>query len=91
MLNTRISRLFFDRVLLLAEWQQLLSDEYFSVDGTLIETWASMKCFVRKDGTSPPPPEDGGRKPAVDLKGETRRDDTHTSTTDPEARLYKTL
>jgi len=87
-LNTRISRVFFDRVLLLAEWQPLLSDEHFSVDGTLIEAWASMKSFVRKDGTSPPP-EDGSRNPTVDFKGEVRRNDTHASTTDPDARLYK--
>lgn len=66
----------------------MLSDEHFSVDGTLIEAWASMKSLVRKDGTRPPP-EDGGRNPTVDFTGETRRNDTHASTTDPEARLYK--
>lgn len=86
--NTRISRSFFDRVFLLAEWQQLLSDEHFSVDGTMIEAWASMKRFFRKDGTSPPP-EEGVRKPSVDFKGETRRNDTRAPTTDPNARLYK--
>lgn len=88
LLNERITRLFFDRVLCLAEWQNLVSDEHFTVDGTLIEAWASMKSFVRKDGTSPPP-EDGGRNPTVDFKGEKRSNDTHASTTDPEARLYK--
>ena len=55
LLNERISRLFFERVVLLAEWQDLLSDEHFSVDGTLIQAWASMKSFVKKDGSSPPP------------------------------------
>ena len=88
LLNTHISRLFFERVLLLAEWQQLLSDEHFSVDGTLIEAWASIKSFVRKDETSPPS-ADGGRNPTVDFKGETRRNDSHASTTDPDARLYQ--
>jgi transposase len=88
LLNERISRLFFERVLLLAEWKDLLSDEHFSVDGTLIQAWASMKSFVKKDGSSPPP-EDGGRNPTVNFKGEKRRNETHASTTDPDARLYK--
>ena len=88
LLNERISRLFFERVVLLAEWQDLLSDEHFSVDGTLIQAWASMKSFVKKDGRSPPP-EAGGRNPSVDFKGEKRANATHASTTDPEARLYK--
>lgn len=88
LLNERIVRVFFDRVLALAEWQQLLSDEHFSVDGTLIESWASLKSFVSKDGTAPPP-TDGGRNPTVDFKGERRGNDTHASTTDPDARLYK--
>lgn len=69
--------------------EKLLSDEHFSVDGTLIQAWASHKSFVRKDG-SPPPQEDGGRNPlTVNFKGEKRSNDTHASTTDPEARLYK--
>lgn len=89
LLNERITRLFFDRVLCFAEWQHLVSDDHFSVDGTLIEAWASMKSFVRKDGPPPPPPEGGGRNPTVDFKGEKRSNDTHASTTDPEARLYK--
>ncbi|WP_026610854.1 IS5 family transposase [Methylocaldum szegediense] len=88
LLNERISRQFFERVVVLAEWQELLSDEHFSVDGTLIQAWASMKRFVRKDGSSPPP-EDGGRNPTVDFKGEKRANATHASTTDPEACLYK--
>ncbi len=88
LLNEHISRLFFDRVLCFAEWQNLVSDEHFSVDGTLIEAWASMKSFVRKDGTSAPP-EDGSRNPTVDFKGESRSNETHQSSTDPDARLYK--
>ena len=88
LLNERITLLFFDRVLCFAEWQNLVSDEHFSVDGTLIEAWASMKSFMRKDGTSPPP-EDSGRNPTVDFKGEKRSNETHASTTDPEARMYK--
>lgn len=79
---------FFAQVLLIAEWQDLISDEHFTVDGTQIEAWASMKSFVKKDGSGTPP-EDGGRNPTVDFKGEKRSNDTHHSTTDPDARLYK--
>jgi transposase len=88
LLNERISREFFERVRGLAEWQGLLSDEHFTVDGTLIEAWASQKSFVKKDGSSPPP-ADGGRNPTVDFKGEKRSNETHVSSSDPEARLYK--
>ncbi len=59
-----------------------LSDEHFTVDGTLIEAWASHKSFHPKDG---PPPDGGGR----DFRGQTRKNDTHASTTDPDARLYR--
>jgi transposase len=79
---------FFAQVLHIAEWQELISDEHFTVDGTQIEAWASMKSFVKKDGSGPPP-EDGGRNPTVDFKGEKRSNETHQSTTDPDARLYK--
>jgi transposase len=88
LLNERISRLFFERVLLLAEWKELVSDEHFSVDGTLIQAWASQKSFVKKDGSSPPP-EDNTRNPTVNFKGEKRSNDTHASSTDPDARRYK--
>jgi hypothetical protein len=88
LLNERISRLFFKRVLTLAEWKKLLSDVHFSDDGTLIQAWASQKSFVKKDG-SPSPPVDGGRNPTVNFKGEKRSNETHASTTDPDARLYK--
>jgi transposase len=79
---------FFAQVLLIAEWQDLISDEHFTVDGTQIEAWASMKSFVKKDGSGTPP-EDGGRNATVDFKGEKRSNETHHSTTDPDARLYK--
>ena len=88
LLNEAVARAFFGKVLALAEWQGLVSSEHFTVDGTLIEAWASMKSFVAKDGSSKPP-EDGGRNPTVDFKGEKRSNETHASTTDPEARLYK--
>ncbi|HEX8011035.1 MAG TPA: IS5 family transposase [Casimicrobiaceae bacterium] len=88
LLNEAVSRSFFAKVLGLAQWQGLISSEHFTVDGTLIEAWASMKSFVAKDGTGKPP-EEGGRNPTVDFKGEKRCNDTHASTTDPQARLYK--
>lgn len=87
LLGTDLAREFFNRVLYLAEWQGFVSDEHFSVDGTLIEAWASHKSFVRKDGDGPEPPP--GRNPEIDFKGEKRGNATHQSSTDPESRLYK--
>lgn len=87
LLGTDIARQFFRRVLHLAEWQGFVSDEHFSVDGTMIEAWASHKSFVPKDGSGPDKP--AGRNPEADFKGKTRSNATHQSTTDPQARLYK--
>jgi transposase len=75
-----VARAFFIRVRSLAEWGKLTSDEHFSVDGTLIDAWASHKRFVRKDGDTPPPT---GRNPDVDFRGETRSNKTRQSKTDP--------
>lgn len=86
LLNEAVSRSFFGQVLALAEWQGLVSSERFTVDGTLIEAWVSMKSFVPQDGSGKPP-EDGGKNSTVDFKGETRSNDTLASTTDPDARL----
>ena len=76
----------FGQVMKQAEEAQLLSSEHFSVDGTLIRAWASHKSFVPKDG---PPPDKGGSKsnPEVNFKRQKRSNDTHGSTTDPDARL----
>jgi transposase len=68
--------------------RRLLSSEHFSVDGSLIQAWASMKSFRPKDGDGPPP-TDGGRNPSHDFRGERRRNATHGSTTDPDALLYR--
>lgn len=65
----------------------LLSDEHFSVDGTQIQAWASMKSFKAKDGSSEPP--DPGRNGERDFRGEKRSNETHESTTDPEAKFYR--
>jgi len=81
---------FFAEVVGLARKQGLLSDEHFSVDGTLIDAWASLKSF-RPKGESPgdrTPPDDPGN-PSVDFRGEKRSNRTHQSTTDPEARLMR--
>jgi transposase len=72
---------FFDAVVRQADALGLLSDEHFTVDGTLIEAWASQKSFQRKDGG----PDDDGRN----FHGESRKNDTHASKTDPDARLYR--
>ena len=62
-------------------------DEHFTVDGTLIEAWASLKSFRPKD--APPPDGGAGRNPEVDFHGERRLNQTHASTADPEARLFR--
>ena len=64
-----------------------MSDEHFSVDGTLIEAWVSLKSFRSKD--TPPPDGGSGRNPEVDFHGERRLNRTHASTTDPQARLFR--
>jgi len=79
LLNQEIARSFFRRVVDRAT--PLMSDEHFTVDGTLIEAWASQKSFQRKDG--------GGNGDGRDFRGEQRTNDTHASTTDPDARLYR--
>jgi transposase len=87
LLGTDVARQFFRRVLHLAEWQGFVSDEHFSVDGTMIQAWASHKSFVPKDDSGPDKP--AGRNPEADFKGKARSNATHQSTTDPQARLYK--
>ena len=83
LLNEQIAQAFFQRVLRQA--QPYLSDEHFTVDGTLIEAWASQKSFRRKDEGERPP----GAPREADFHGEQRSNQTHQSTTDPDARLYK--
>jgi hypothetical protein len=83
-----IAQKFFDRILEQAEAASLTSDEHFSVDGTLIEAWASQKSFQRKDQAVPPPPDDPGN-PTVNFHGEKRSNQTHESKTDPDARLAR--
>src|SRR5574341_2326564 len=88
LLEGDIAQAFFDKVLKQARGQLLLSDEHFTVDGTLVEAWAGHKSFKRKDAPPTPPPDDPGN-PSVDFHGEKRSNATHASTTDPDARLYR--
>lgn len=82
--------MFFKGAVMEARNLNLMSDEHFTVDGTLIESWASLKSFKRKDGKDKKttPPDDPGN-PRVDFHGEKRSNETHESTTDPEARLAR--
>ena len=91
LLNGDIAVKFFTGILNLPQVRKLLSSEHFSVDGTLIEAWASMKSFVPKDGGDPPSGKDDGRSRNAerDFHGEKRKNDTHSSTTDPDARLFR--
>lgn len=77
---------FMQAVLNEAKRRRLLSEEHFTVDGTLLEAWASLKSFRPKD--SEDPPAGGGRNPEREFRGEPRKNDTHVSRTDAEARLY---
>lgn len=83
LLNEEMAEAFFRRVLKIAK--PYLSDEHFTVDGTLIEAWASQKSFRPKDED----PRTSAERREANFHGETRRNDTHQSTTDPEARLFK--
>jgi transposase len=69
--------------------KRLLSTDHFSVDGTLIEAWASMKSFRPKRGGDEPPADGGGRNGQADFHGQSRSNETHAATSDPDARLYR--
>jgi transposase len=84
-----VAEAFFDEVLAEAKQMDLLSDEHFTVDGTLIDAWAGLKSFQRKDGTGAGPSDSDPGNPTVNFHGEKRSNDTHVSTTDPEARLAR--
>jgi DDE family transposase len=88
LLAAGVANTLFAEVLTQARSRALLSSEHFTVDGTLIEAWAGHKSFKRKDGSDQQPPDDPGN-PTVDFHGERRSNDTHQSTTDPDARLAK--
>jgi transposase len=85
LIKSDVAQKFLAKIVEQARKEKLLSDEHFSVDGTLIEAWASIKSFQPKDGPKPPV----GRNKERDFHGEKLKNDTHASTTDPEARLFK--
>jgi len=87
LLNTAIAQQFLSALLALPRVKKLLSREHFTVDGTLLKAWASMKSFRPKDGSGKPP--GSGRNGERDFHGEKRSNETHASTTDPDARLYR--
>jgi transposase len=88
LMEGEVAQKFFDRILEQAQAANLTSDEHFSVDGTLIEAWASQKSFQPKDQPPQPPPDDPGN-PTINFRGEKRSNDTHESKTDPDARLAR--
>jgi transposase len=102
LLDHAVSRAFFEAVLIQARQQHLLSNDHFTVDGTLLESWASLKSFQRKPnlggqrkpkrgrrGGRPPGAAGGGRNQEVNFRGERRSNETHYSSTDPDARLAR--
>jgi len=89
LLDGAIAAKFLAAVLAQPRVKGLISSDHFSVDGTLIEAWASLKSFKPKDGSGDAPPSAPGHNGEVDFKGEKRSNETHASTTDPEARLYR--
>jgi transposase len=87
LLTSEVAQDFLAALLAEPKVKRLLSHEHFSVDGTLLKAWASMKSFRPKDGSGKPP--EGGRNGERDFRAERRSNETHESTTDPDARLYR--
>jgi transposase len=88
LLDGDIAEVFFQAVLRQARERSLLSDEHFTVDGTLLEAWVSVKSYQRKDGKPMAPPDDPGNA-TVDFHGEKRSNETHASKTDPNAKMAR--
>lgn len=88
LLSAEVAKMFFQLVVEKAQAQGLMSDEHFTVDGTLLEACASLKSFKKKDEQASAPPDDPGN-PTVDFHGEKRSNETHTSSTDPDALLAR--
>ncbi len=88
LLEAEVAKQFLAAVVEMAREKELVSDEHFTVDGTLLEAWASAKSFQAKAGKGAPPPDDPGN-PTVNFRGQRRSNETHASTTDPEALLAK--
>ena len=91
LLGGDVAGAFFEKVTDEARRRGLLSDEHFTVDGTQIEAWAGQKSFQRKDGSGRQSPPDDRGNPTVNFRGEQRSNETHESTTDPDAKLFRKL
>ena len=89
LLKHDVGAAFLQEVVARAKTMELMSDEHFSVDGSLIEAWASMKSFQKKEAPPPEKPPDDPGNPTVDFHGEKRSNETHQSKTDPDARLAR--
>jgi transposase len=89
LLEAEVAKQFLAQVVEQARAQRLTSDEHFTVDGTLLEAWAGVKSFQRKEGKNPPPGDDDAGNPTVNFHGEKRSNRTHASTTDPEAQMAR--
>jgi transposase len=89
LLKADVARRFFEGVVEQARREKLMSSEHFTVDGTLIEAWASLKSFKKKEGPDDDSPPDDPGNPTVNFHGEQRSNATHASTTDPEAKLAR--
>ena len=87
LLEADVAKQFLARVVEMARVKGLVSDEHFTVDGTLLEAWAGAKSFEPKEGKNAPPDDPGN--PTVDFRGQRRSNETHESTTDPEAKLAR--
>jgi IS5 family transposase len=88
LLEADVAKQFLASVVEMAREKDFVSGEHFTVDGTLLEAWASAKSFQRKDGKAGPPPDDPGN-PTVNFRGQRRSNETHESTTDPQAKLAR--
>lgn len=92
-LSAEVAKMFFAEVYQLSRQENWTSDEHFTADGTLIESWASLKSFVRKDGADAKKvaaaKDDDPGNPSINFRGEPRRNDTHQSSTDPDSVLYR--
>jgi len=88
LLEADVAKQFLAQVVGQARAKGLTSDEHFTMEGTLLEAWASVKSFQPKEGKQPPPPDDPGN-PTVNFRGEKRSNETHESKTDPDAKLAR--
>jgi transposase len=89
LLEAEVAQLFLSALVGEAQRMKLLSNEHFTVDGTIIKAWAGQKSFKKKDGDGNTPPPDDPGNPTINFRGEKRCNDTHQSKTDPECRLYR--